>query len=266
MRIPFGHHVPGFGHQVTSLCFVLHYCRTQGLYPVLMDDASNTYGRWTDTFEPFWEPEDRTRVLGDPAMSVTDVDLNDWHACRRGLFGDDFRQHPAIAQGVKEVFHAVFRIRPDLLERINEAVDGQRLAARYGSVQIRRGDKHDTFKKYARTSNRSLARKLTKGFDAFDLDQLYVITDDYRTYEALTSVAKVPVFTRCDSGTRGDQEQLRTSPNNLFELLVEIHTAIDAVTHFHTIDSEISQIIRLLRNDEECHHLFEPAQTVETYL
>lgn len=125
MRIGYGHHSPGLGHQFTSLCYVLHYCSIYNTYPIIDDSSVNAYGKWTDFFEPFWDEEEKQSLIHKSRrIPVIDGDLVAWSLSRSGLFGKGWSD---LSEVVQEVFRSIFVIKQSIDKTITERSQRMRL-------------------------------------------------------------------------------------------------------------------------------------------
>jgi len=263
MRVRYGRDFPGLGHQLTTLCYVLKYCQDNGFFPVMDDDPANAYGQWTDYFEPFWNEEQRARVAqAGLSLPVIDNDLN-WVASRSGLFGERWADY---ATEIREIFLAIYVLKSSVVSDVARSVDALRLPQSYVSLQVRRGDKNGQFKEYGALSDKEVVARAAITVKERRVENVFVLTDDYGIVEEIRATTSFQVFTLCRPDYRGKQRHVRNSPGHTLDLLTEIAVAVGADAHFQTVRSRVSKMIRLLRDDVNCHHVFEEGYTQYTAL
>lgn len=258
MRIRYGAHLPGFGHQVTTLCYALKYCLDHDLLPVLDERPGDAYGPWTDYFEPFVDPSLVAPLLArDDPPEIVENRL-DWTANREGLFGPGWPEHAAE---IKAIFLAVYDIRPDVRRAIDERIAGLGLPAGYSTVHVRRGDKRFQYRRYGWRSDASVVRRVDRELRRRSVGDVFLMTDDYRIVELLRSRSAANVVTLARPEYDGDNRTVRTAPGHLLDLLTEITIATGSVYHLQTVKTRLSKMINLLRDDRGSVHLFDAAET-----
>lgn len=263
MRVRYGGPFPGLGHQITTLCYVLKYCQANGLYPVLRDNPDNAYGSWTDHFEAFWDKAQRRRIMERAStLEVVDSELK-WVASRAGLFGNDWTR---MAHEIKAIFLDIFVLRDPVRQEIRQRIDRLRLPPGYATLHVRRGDKNRQFKDYGALSDKEIVRKAAEALASHRVEDVFVLTDDYRIVEEIRDSTSMNVLTLCRENYLGHDSDVRNAPGHTKDLLTEIHVAVDSEVHFQTVRSRVSKVIRLLRDDRNCHHLFEEGYTQYTAL
>lgn len=262
--IQYGAHRPGLGHQITSLCYELHYCRTHNIYPVIKDDPTNAYGRWTDYFEPFWDDDQRQEILAKFGhIPVIERDLVKWNASRALLFGQNWAD---LSEDIKEIFLNIFVIKEPVRKLISAKIQNLDLPDHYSSVHVRRGDKNDQFKEYGQASNLDVVRALEKELIGRSVVNVFLMTDDYQIVELMRNETPFHIFTLCSPSHDGNPDRLRKSQGHTLDLLTDISIAQNAVSHFQTVNTRVSKLVRILRGDNECFHIFDKNYTVDTAL
>jgi hypothetical protein len=245
------------------LCYALKYCLDNDLYPVLQDDPGNAYGRWTDYFEPFWdEAQERSIMARSGALEVVENDL-EWAANRAGLFGDDWT---SLAGEIKAIFLRIFVLRESVSTDIQRKIDRLRLPPGYSSLHVRRGAKNRQFKDYGALSDKEIVRRAEEMLRRQGVKDVFVMTDDYRVIEEIRASTSLNIFTLCRESYLGSDTEVRNAPGHTLDLLTEIVGALNAEAHFQTVRSRVSKVVRLLRDDRNCHHVFEEGYTQYTAL
>ena len=264
MNIQYGAHRPGLGHQLTSLCYLLLYCQIHNIYPVINDNPKNAYGKWTDYFKPFWDETLKEKLLLQfNDIPVIEKDLISWASSRSGLFGESWKE---LTEDIKDIFLDIFIINKPSNTMIAEKIQELNLPNQYSSVHIRRGDKNDQFKEYGQQSDIQIIRELEKSLIDKSIANVFLMTDDYHIVDIMRSRTSFQIYTLCSPSTDGNSDRLRTSRGHTVDLLTDITVAKNSGSHFQTVNTRVSKIVRLLRKDENCFHIFDENYTVDTSL
>lgn len=264
MRIRYGHHWPGLGHQLTSLCYILHYCSMHDIYPLIEDSSTNAYGKWTDYFEPFWNEDEKQGLLRKSgSIPITDGDIVDWSWSRSGLFGAGWSD---LSDSIQEIFRGIFVIKQSVNKAIVERINLMKLPDQYSSVHIRRGDKNTQFKDYGKQSDLQIIRELEKVLTDKSVENVFLMSDDYQIVEIMRRQTPFQIFTLCSPTSDGHAGRLRTSKGHTLDLLTDISVANNADSHYQTVNTRVSKMIRILRRDKNCFHIFNSSYTVDTAL
>ena len=264
MRIEYGSHWPGLGHQITTLCWLLHYCQTNNVYPVVVDDSNNAYGRWADYFEPFWD-ETQRNGLGSRVGELPSVvnNMRNFAGCREGLFGETWESEVGR---VREIFAEIFVLNGATMATIERRIEELTLPNGYSSAHIRRGDKNKQFKSYGRMSNRRVVKDLKAFMADKSVEDVFVMTDDFAIVKAMKRRSSIDVYTMCPDTSDGDPVRLRTSQGHTLDLLTELVVAERAEMHFQTVGTRVSRMVRLLRDDRNCFHIYKPDHSADVWL
>ncbi len=234
------------------------------MYPLIIDNQSNAYGEWCDFFEPFWDADDRKNKLEQfYGLPIVDNDLKDWTGDRYGVFGENWVN---LTEDIKSIFREIFRIKNSIQLSINTRIDDLKLPARYSSVHVRRGDKNNQFKSYGELTNLEIIKKLEAVLIDKSVENIFLMTDDYDVVEIMQEHSKLNIYTSCTPDIRGDARMLRISNGHTLDLLTELTVAKRSDSHFQTVNSRTSKLVRLLRQDIECFHIYNPEYSVDTAL
>lgn len=264
VNIQYGAHRPGLGHQITSLCYELYYCQTHNIYPVIKDDPHNAYGRWTDYFEPFWDEDEKRKILEKSKyIPVIERDLVKWNASRALLFGENWTD---LSEDIKNVFLNIFVVKEPIRKLISARTESLHLPVHYSSVHVRRGDKKDQFKEYGQISDLDVVRALKKELIDRSVVNVFLMTDDYTIVELMRNETPFHIYTLCSPANDGNPDRLRKSHGHTLELLTDIYIAQNSDSHFQTVNTRVSKLIRILRTDNQCFHIFDEKYTVDTAL
>ena len=262
MRIPYGGYWPGLGHQITTLCYVLLHCQESRVYPVLQDDSANAYGAWTDYFEPFWDESERQRILAKDGLEIIDSDLH-WARNRKGLFGDRWS---SLGPQIEEIFRRIFVVREPVLSEIGDRIARLDLPLGYSSVHVRRGDKTVQFAEYGAMTTEHVVGELARVLRSHGVEDVFLMTDEAEVLEIMRRSTPFQVHSLCPADADGDPQRIRTASGHMMNLLTDIMIAQRAHAHFQTVNSRVSKLVRLLREDRDCFHVFDPLYTVYTKL
>ena len=264
MNIKYGAHRPGLGHQLTSLCYLLLYCQTHNIYPLINDNPKNAYGKWTDYFEPFWDEILKQELLLQFSdLPVIEKDLVSWKASRSELWGESWIE---LTEDIKDIFSKIFILNKSSNAMIAEKIQELNLPVQYSSVHVRRGDKKDQFNEYGQLSDLQIIRKLEKALINKSVANVFLMTDDYHIVEIMRSKTSFQIYTLCSPSNDGNPDRLRTSSGHTIDLLTEITIAKNSGSHFQTVNTRVSKVVRLLRKDENCFHIFDENYSVDTNL
>jgi hypothetical protein len=188
----------------------------------------------------------------------------EWAANRAGLFGDDWT---SLAGEIKAIFLSIFVLREWVRADIHRKIDQLRLPPGYSSLHVRRGAKNRRFKDYGALSDKEIVRRAEEEMlRRQGVEDVFVMTDDYRVIKEIRASTSLNIFTLCRESYVGRDAEVRNAPGHTLDLLTEIVAALNAEAHFQTVRSRVSKVVRLLRDDRNCHHVFEEGYTQYTAL
>jgi hypothetical protein len=264
LMVEYGMAFPGWGHQLTTLCYVLLHCQQNDLYPIIYSRPDSAYGAWEDTFLPFWNKH----PLGStserfPKVNKSEAKLADWIGNREGFFGTQWQ---TLAPKIKNIFEQIYQIRPEVKILVNKRIESLNLPEKYISAHVRRGDKCNQFEQYGHMKTAEVVGDLLSEIGKYPADGLFVMTDDYEVIEVMSGLTKLKLFSLCSPDSTGDAKVIRNSKDHLLTLLTDIEIARRSTLHFQTVNTRVSKIVRLLKNDAGCKHIYNSQYTVDTHL
>lgn len=258
MRIHYGSYMPGLGHQIITMCYGLKYCLMNNIYPVIEDSHNNAFGKWTDYFESFWD-ESQTKDLSiQDNLEIMENKLN-WSENRIGFFGENWKD---IVDDIKALFLEIFLFKDIVRKQIQKKIDHLNLPCNYSSVHIRRGDKNIQVADYGKKTDSCIIQTLKKALTRRGVENVFLMTDDIAILYAMQKIKSFNIYTLCPATFNGDTYKVRTSEGHMLKLLTEISIAERSENHFQTVNSNVTRIVRLLRKDANCHHIFDSSYDI----
>lgn len=129
-----------------------------------------------------------------------------------------------------------------------------------------RRDKNNQLKHYGKLSDFQFIRELEKVLLGESVENVFLMSDDYQIVELMRAQTLFQIFTFCSPASDWHAGRLRTSKGHTLDLLTEMSGANNADSHFQTVNTRLSKMIRLLRRDENIFHIFNRDYTVDTAL